>query len=165
MSATGKSTLVREPAALGYRAVDADTSEFSEWTDASRFADLPGTSVEPGKDWAWREDRIAELLSREDGDILFLADCAPNMGTFLPYFDYVGLLVASDELIIQRLKSRTGDAYGKQPAEVARVLYLRQSVEPLLRRSASHEIDTSAPIEDVLASLQRLAASLTKPAT
>ena len=35
MSGTGKSSLVAELAARGYKAVDADSAEYSEWVEVS----------------------------------------------------------------------------------------------------------------------------------
>jgi shikimate kinase len=159
MSGTGKSTLIGELAARGYKAVDADSDEFSEWVEISGESDTPGSPVEPGRDWVWREDRIQELLSTEDADVLFLSGCAQNMGKFLPQFDYVILLSAPADVIVERLSTRTNNPYGKHPDQVARVLGLLETVEPLLRRSAGHEIDTSAPLDDVVATVLRLAQS------
>jgi adenylate kinase len=57
----------------------------------------------------------------------------------------------STVIIIERLASRTNNSYGKQPDQVARVLELMETVEPLLRRAADHEIDTRWPPGDVVA--------------
>jgi shikimate kinase len=159
MSGTGKSTVISELAARGYKAVDADCDEFSEWVEC--IGDSGGTDspVEPDRDWVWREDRIQQLLSTEDADVLFLSGCAENMGKFLPQFDHVVLLSAPADVIVERLGTRTTNSYGKHPDEVARVLGLVESVEPLLRRAAGHEIDTSACLDDVVASLLRLVQS------
>ena len=155
MSGTGKSTVIRALAARGYKAVDLDCDEFSEWVAVSSDSATPGSPVEPDRDWVWREERIQELLATEDADVLFLSGCAPNMGKFLPQFDHVVLLSAPAEIIVERLATRTNNPYGKQPAEVARVLGLRETVEPLLRRVAGHEIDTSAGLAEVVATVLR----------
>ena len=81
------------------------------------------------------------------------------MGKFLPQFDHVVLLSAPAEVIVARLGSRTNNPYGQQPADVARVLHNLQTVEPLLRRAAGHEIDTRAPLDEVVATLLRLVQS------
>lgn len=96
------------------------------------------------------------LLSTEDADVLFVSGCAANMGKFLPQFDHVVLLTAPAAVIIERLRTRTNNVYGKRPDEVARVLGLMETVEPLLRRVADHEIDTSVSLDDVVANLLRL---------
>jgi shikimate kinase len=153
MSGTGKSTVIDALAARGYKAVDADCDEFSEWV--ATIGDV-GSPVEVGRDWVWREDRIQDLLSTEDTDVLFLSGCAENMRAFFPQFDHIVLLSAPDDVIVERLGARTNNPYGKRPDEVARVLILVKTVEPLLRRAAGHEIDTSAPLEAVVETLLRL---------
>jgi hypothetical protein len=79
------------------------------------------------------------------------------MGPFLPQFDHVVLLSAPSDLIAERLRTRTTNSYGKRADQVARVLELKQQVEPLLRRAAGHEIDTSAPLEQAVAAVLQLA--------
>jgi shikimate kinase len=77
MSGTGKSTVINELAARGYKAVDTDDHGLSEWVAVP--LDEP-TGLAPGQDWVWREDRIQHLLSTDDSDVLFLSGCAPNQG-------------------------------------------------------------------------------------
>ena len=60
MSGTGKSTLINELGARGYKAVDTDDHGLSELVTVPQ--DQP-TGLGPGKDWVWREDRIQDLLS------------------------------------------------------------------------------------------------------
>ncbi len=158
MSGTGKSTLVDELAARGYKAIDADSDEWSEWVAVSSdsSSELGNSPVRANEDWVWREDRIRDLLAREDSDLLFLSGCADNMGQFLPHFDRIVLLSAPADTIVQRLKTRTNNTYGKHPDELARVLALQQTIEPLLRKTATHEIDTSAPVDQVIAAVLRL---------
>lgn len=115
-----------------------------------------GPPIEPGRDWVWREDRIQSLLSTEDADVLFLSGTAMNMGKFYPRFDHIILLSAPAEIIVERLATRTNNPYGKRPDEVARVLGLIQTIEPRLRKAAGHEIDTSAPLDQVVATVLQI---------
>ena len=110
----------------------------------------------PGKTWVWREDRIQDLLSADDGDVLFLSGCSPNQGKFYPQFDHIVLLTAPAAVLVQRLATRTTNLYGKHPDEVARVLALQQTVELLLRGGAGLEVDTSAPLDQVVSTVLRL---------
>jgi dephospho-CoA kinase len=142
MSATGKSTVMRELAALGYKAIDTD---YGEWS-ADANAGIP--AAEP--DWIWRENLIQALLSTEDADVLFVSGTKSNQRGFYPQFDHIVLLSAPEPLILERLATRTTNPYGKQPEDLARELRLRQTVEPLLRLSASLEVDTSAPVAQVV---------------
>jgi len=69
MSGTGKSSVIEQLAARGYRAVDIDSPEWSEYA--------------PDGAWLWREDRVRALLdSLGEDDILFLSGCAENQGKF-----------------------------------------------------------------------------------
>jgi shikimate kinase len=153
MSGTGKSTVIKELAARGYKAVDADEDGLSELVSVP-VDELTG--LDPGQDWVWREDRIQDLLATEDAEVLFLSGCSPNQGTFYPWFDYVILLTAPAGVIVARLTTRTNNPYGKRPEDVARTLALLQTIEPMLRRGADHEIDTSVPLDEVVATVLRL---------
>lgn len=140
MSGTGKSTLIHEFSARGYKAIDTDSDEWSEWV----------TILGEAPDWIWRADRIERLLATEDAEVLFVSGCKSNQGRFYARFDHIVLLSAPTHVIVERLATRTNNPYGKHPDELAAVLGYLQSVEPLLRRGASLEIDTSAPLAQVV---------------
>jgi dephospho-CoA kinase len=154
MSGTEKSTLIGLLAERGYRAVDLDTDEWSEWVAMSEDdpfgSPLDEESVWRQRDWVWREDRVARPLAMEDSDILFVSGCASNQGKFHPHFDHIILLSAPMSVLLERLWSRTSNTYGKDPSERARVLQHVETVEPLLRRAASTEVDTSATLSQVV---------------
>jgi shikimate kinase len=155
MSGTGKSAIVAALGALGRRAVDLDSPAYSHWVEVEHD-DAPGTPVEPGRDWVWREDAVRELLQAEPGGELFASGCAANMEALVPSFDLVVLLSAPTDELIARLAQRAPGAYGSERAERERVVALIASVEPHLRRVASHELDTSGSVEDSVAALLEL---------
>ncbi|MGH2584642.1 MAG: AAA family ATPase [Dehalococcoidia bacterium] len=142
MSGTGKSTVIGELAARGFTAVDMDEPGWSAYG--------------PTGDWVWREDRTHDLLSAGDGDILFVSGCAENQVQFYPQFDCIILLSAPAGVLVERLRTRTNNPYGKHPDELAAVLGYLETVEPRLRRTAGHEVDTSAPLDEVVATVLRL---------
>jgi dephospho-CoA kinase len=148
MSGTGKSTVIKELAARGYKAVDADYNGLSELVSIPPSSDQSGLGAE--RDWIWREDRIADLLSTEDADVLFLSGTASNQGKFYGQFDHIVLLTAPASVMTERLVRRTDNRYGKDPKELVRALALKETVEPLIRRGADLEIDTSVPVDDVV---------------
>jgi dephospho-CoA kinase len=153
MSGTGKSTVIEELAARGYKAVDSDYNGLSELVTVP---DDEPTGLAPRQDWVWREDRIQELLFTEDVGVLFLSGCAPNQGKFYPQFDHIVLLTVPAHVIVERLATRTTNPYGKRPEEVARMLALQQTVEPMPRRGANHVVYTRAPLDQVVTQLLRL---------
>ena len=152
MSGTGKSTTIAALAARGHRAIDTDTDEWSEW--ATIAGDEPGGQPAE-RDWIWREDRIRDLLATDDPPVLFVGGCKSNQGQFYARFDRIVLLSAPLAVIAARLATRTNNPYGKHPDELAQVLRYLDTVEPLLRRRATLEIDTSAPLALVVATILR----------
>ena len=157
MSGTGKSTLICELAARGYKAIDSDTDEWSEWVTVAGDPDQSGSLEE--SDWVWREDRIQCLLSSADADVLFISGCKSNQGKFYAQFDHIVLLIAPVPLLMERLATRTTNPYGKHPDELARILEDVRTIEPLLRRTASAEVDTSAPVERVIETILSIVVS------
>lgn len=55
-----------------------------------------------------------------------------------------------------RLATRDTNQFGKDPAELQRIRGDIREVEPLLRRVATHEIDTTRPLRDVDDELERI---------
>jgi dephospho-CoA kinase len=146
MSGTGKSTALRALAARGHRTVDTDSDRWSRWV----------TSPDGSTDWIWREEAITDLLTGHRTGSLFVAGCKSNQGEFYPHFDHVVLLSAPAEVLLARIEARTDNPYGKSPAERAAVLDHLAHVEPLLRATATAEINAAAPIDDVVRRLERL---------
>lgn len=148
MSGTGKSSLLGEFARLGHRTVDTDAGGWSVPPDGSE----PSGPVQP--DWVWDEQRMRELLtSGADGEVLFVAGCVENQGAFYPLFDEIVLLTATPDIIVDRLTTRTGNDFGKDPAELAKVLDDQRVFEPVLRRRATMVLDTGAPPADLAATI------------
>jgi shikimate kinase len=141
MSGTGKSSVIGALAALGYKAVDADDG----WCEP-----LPGGRQQ------WREDAMAALLDTEDAEVVFVAGCEENQVRFHPRFDLIILLSAPVQAMAQRLATRTGNPYGKTPGDMDRILADLAAVEPLLRKAADHEIRTTIPLADVVATVLHL---------
>jgi dephospho-CoA kinase len=138
MSGTGKSSVVRELTARGYKAVDTDDG----WCEP-----LPDGRQQ------WREEAVERLLDTEDADILFVAGCEENQVRFHPRFDHIVLLSAPLETLLERLGTRTDNPYGKAPEERRRFLENVETVEPLLRQVATAEIRTTAPLDEVVAAI------------
>ena len=154
MSGSGKSTLVAALANCGHQAVDLDTPAWSEYRVLTEDEVPPG--VEPGRDWVWREDRVAELLSTASDQPLFLAGCAPNQGRFRRELDRVVLLTAPVEVTLTRLVTRTTNPFGKHPEERAKILADKAAFEPLLRASSDLVVETTEPVEATVRRLLNL---------
>ncbi|RPF39284.1 AAA family ATPase [Streptomyces sp. TLI_185] len=146
MSGTGKSTALHHLRQRGHTAVDTDTEIWSHWVT------LPDGST----DWIWREQAITHLLSSHREGSLFVAGCKTNQGRFYPLFDHIVLLSVPSEVLLAHIAARTTNPYGKQPEERDAVLHHLATVEPLLRATATVEIDATGPIEHVVQQLEEL---------
>ena len=120
---------------LGFKAVDTDDGGFSV--------------VDEQGDQHWDVDRLRELLATEDADVLFVVGSDDAQVLFYPDFDHIVLLSAPREVMVERLTSRTNNAFGKSSQELAKVLADLETFEPFMRRDATYEIDTNRPLDDV----------------
>lgn len=160
MSGTGKSAALDGLAERGYRVVDTD---FGGW-----IADLPlpdGSGTEP----QWREDRIDALLAEHErsGAPLFLSGTVWNQGDFYSRFRHVVLFSAPVDVMLDRIARREENPFGKSAVERDRIVADTAEVEPLLRVSATMEIDTRQPLDVVVDQLEALVSRCrrTRPGT
>ena len=142
MSGTGKSTVINKLGELGYKVVDTDYGGFTVEVDSGA-----------GAERLWRDDRIQEVLSADNADVLFISGTSRNQVKFYPQFDHIVLLSAPAHVLVERLTTRTNNPYGKKSDEVAETLRLLQTVEPLLRGLATLEVDTSTSLERVITAI------------
>jgi dephospho-CoA kinase len=139
MSGTGKSSALSLLAERGYRTFDTDCDGLTvEVRSAS------------GTERLWREDRIQEILSATDADVIFISGTCRNQVKFYPQFDHIVLLSAPASVLVQRLGTRSNNPYGKAPEHLAETLRFLETVEPLLRAEATLEIDTTMPLDAVV---------------
>jgi shikimate kinase len=143
MSGTGKSSALVELSRLGFEVVDTDDPGWTEWSDRDGG-------------YVWHEDRIRSLLAREARTSLFVSGTVSNQGKFYPRFDAIVLLSAPAEVLLARIENRTTNSYGKSPEQRQLVLQHLAEVEPLLRRTCTHEIDATQPLDSVVDQLAEL---------
>jgi dephospho-CoA kinase len=141
MLGTGKSAVAGALAARGYKAIDTDDGWCQPTPDGRQM---------------WRAETIEALLATEDADILFVAGCEENQVQFHPRFDHIILLSAPPETLVERLATRTSNSFGKTQEDLRRILDDLEAVEPLLRRAADHEVQTTVPLTDVVTIILRI---------
>ena len=142
MSGTGKSTLIQELHALGYKTIDMDYDDWSEYRSDG--------------EWIWKEDRISEVLNESTNELLFIAGCASNQGKFYSKFDFIILLSTPEEVLIERLQKRTNNPYGKKLEEFDKIIHDLRTIEPLLRKGSNYEFKTDKPIEEIIQNILSL---------
>lgn len=142
MSGVGKSTALAELGRRGFETVDTDEGD---WI------------VVVGGEPLWREARIDDLLSAPRSGHVFVQGTVANQGRFYDRFDAVVLMTAPIEVLVHRLRTRTTNDFGKSAAERDKILRDLAQFEPVLRSGATHELDTTGTVDDVVDSLVAVA--------
>jgi shikimate kinase len=136
MSGAGKSTLLAALAGRGHRVVDTD---YDGWV-------LPS-----GR---WDTARMDRLLASA-GPIV-VAGTVDNQGKFYDRFDHVVLLSAPLPVLLDRVSRRTNNPYGRTAADRAEIAGYLETVEPLLRRGATLELDARLPVTSLADTVESL---------
>jgi dephospho-CoA kinase len=141
MSGTGKSSIIEALRQRGFQAVDTDYDDYC---------------IEKNGERSWNEPKMHELLT-SSLEPLFVAGCEANQGKFYPLFDRVVLLSAPQEIMLERVKTRTNNPYGKTPEQQAEILANLEEIEPLLRKDCDLEINTALfSVEEIMKQLEAL---------
>lgn len=144
MSGTGKSSVLERLRLLGFRTVDTEEGDWTEWSDA-----------EGG--YVWQEERIDELLTGGgEGRALYVSGTVSNQGRFYDRFDAVVLPSAPANVLLSRIETRTTNPCGKTVAQREVVLRELAEVEPHLGRTCTHEIDAAQRLAHVVTRLAEL---------
>jgi shikimate kinase len=130
MSGAGKSTILDELRRRGFLAVDTD---YEGWV-------MP--------DGTWDGSRMDRLLARHRDVVV--SGTVENQVRFYDRFEHIVLLSAPLEVLMQRLTDRTNNPYGKPPAERVEIAHYVETIEPLLRRGATVELDGRRPVSELL---------------
>jgi dephospho-CoA kinase len=154
MSGTGKSTVLTELARRGVRTVDTDDGDWG--------VDVPDPDG-PGLMRLWREDAMDRLLDGTASDRLVVSGTVSNQGRFYDRFDAVVLLSAPLDVLLERLRTRQGNDFGKDPVELERILRDVDDVQPRLRATCTHELDATLGIDIVADLIEELLDGLEAP--
>lgn len=134
LSGVGTSSTLEQLETFGYDVVDTDYG-YIKHINEERF---------------WDEEKIKQLLEKYSDSTLFISGCYSNQGKFYKHFDYVVLLKADLDVMLDRINKRTSHHYGKSPKERAEVIDSYENVLPLLEKSSDIIIDTThTGIEEV----------------
>jgi shikimate kinase len=129
MSGAGKTTVLDELRRRGHMTVDTD---YDGW-------ELP--------DGTWDEQRMHQLLASKP-DVVVSGTVA-NQGLFYDHFEHVVLLSAPLHVLLERVSMRRNNSYGRTPDQRAEITRYVETVEPLLRRGATLELDGRRPATDL----------------
>jgi shikimate kinase len=104
-------------------------------------------------DGTWDEPRMGELLARHDDVIV--SGTVENQSRFYDRFHHVVLLSAPLDVLLQRVSHRA-NPYGRTPEQRAQIAEYVRTVEPLLRRGATIELDGRREISELADAVETL---------
>lgn len=136
MSGAGKSTLLEELRRRGHDTVDTD---YDGWT-------LP--------DGSWDEERVPRLLAEPHNVVV--SGTVENQVNFYNRFDHVILLSAPLDILLERVRTRRSNPYGQSVSKQAEIRHYVETVEPLLRRGATIELDGTRTPQDLADEVEQL---------
>jgi shikimate kinase len=136
MSGAGKSTVLDELRRRGFVTVDTD---YDGWV-------LP--------DGTWDEPRMDGLLASYD--VVIVSGTVDNQGRFYDRFHHIVLLSAPLDVLLKRVADRA-NPYGRTPAQRAEIAGYVRTVEPLLRRGATVELDSRRDVSELADAVAELA--------
>lgn len=137
MSGAGKTTVLDELRRRGHMTVDTD---YDGW-------ELPNGT--------WDEQRMHQLLA-SNRDVV-VSGTVENQGRFYDRFEHVVLISAPLQILVERVSGRTNNPYGKTPKQRAEIARYVDTVEPLLRRGATLELDGQRPPSELADVIEDLA--------
>ena len=158
-SGVGKSAVCALLKSRGELAVDADFEGFSHWVDRTSGQIITDPPYPTPGGWlnrfAWRISRAdVETLSAKMHDkTAFLCGSAENEAAVWDLFDHMVCLVADNETLRDRIGTRTTNAFGKHPEELAATLGWNEDVATKYRRLGATIIDSRQPLPEVADSI------------
>jgi hypothetical protein len=87
---------------------------------------------------------------------VIISGTVENQGRFYDRFEHVVLFSAPRKVLLERVSTRTNNPYGKTIEQWAEIAGYAQTVEPLLRRGATLELDGQRPVSELADVIERL---------
>ena len=157
-SGVGKSTVCELLQARGFLALDADDDGYCGWASRTSGAVVHDAPYPVPAGWldrfGWVIDRgrVAQLARDCSGDVAFLCGSGENEADVRDLFDLIVCLIVDDDTLRHRLATRTTNAYGRNPEELAAAVACNGGMRLAYERLGAVTIDARQPL-DVVADL------------
>lgn len=156
-TASGKSTICEKLDKMGYETYDTDKDGTRYWID-----DTTGEATkEFKKDEA--QDRLLmnknklgipkswllKLKTQNVGKLVFICGTSPVDHSETGIFDKIFVLSIDEPTLINRIKTRTNNRYGKKPHQLESAAKWRQATIDRYKKLGAHEIDSKLPVDEI----------------
>lgn len=158
-SGTGKSTVCGELRARGHIAFDGDEDGFCRWADRSNGEVVMDPPYPVPEGWLERygwmivRERVEALVEESRSRTAFLCGSAENEEDVRELFDVTVCLVIDEDTLRHRLATRTTNAFGQHPEELAAALEWNPRMRGIYEGLGATVIDASKPVNEVVDSV------------
>jgi thymidylate kinase len=158
-SGTGKSTVCELLRTRGYFALDTDEDGFNRWADrvSGEVVANPPDPVPGGwldrYGWVIVRERVEALAEQSRTRTAFLCGSAENEADVRDLFDLTVCLVIDEDTLRHRLATRTNNAFGRHPEELAAALKWNPRMRAIHESRGAAVIDASRPLTEVVEAL------------
>ncbi|WP_261129854.1 AAA family ATPase [Bacillus sp. Marseille-Q3570] len=153
LSGTGKSTILAQLSNRGYHTIDTDYNQLSiEVFNHERLE----------TEWIWDEDKMKKVVNEHNEGILFVSGTVSNQGKFYPYFNEIIFLSAPLDILLERIRKRTTNEYGKSDSERKEIIDDYEQFGDIIEASSTRTIDTTKDISSIVDEIESLALELIK---
>lgn len=101
---------------------------------------------------AWDKRVMLQLFAQHKDEVMFVCGSSYNDAQFYSLFDQIFFLVVDEKTILARLRSRTGEHFGKNESELAEILKWHRIIDykALAAANRGHILDAARPIAEIV---------------
>jgi broad-specificity NMP kinase len=153
IAGTGKSTLAKVLKERGFDSIDVDhvqglCSWFNNETGKKVFNDSPNNKFIDEHDYRCDISMLENLMQKSSEHVFVFGSVGDN-SDFIPLFDTLVLLQCEPKTLIQRLKNRDTNPFGKETEVQNRMLEWKKVFDKLMLQAGAISISTEQDIETV----------------
>lgn len=158
---SGKSAVGKLLKERGYNVIEADIDKH-QGTSIAYYIDKAsgkGVNMMPRPrptnwlkeyDWVWRPEVIRRQLAEWPGQTNFVCGDSRNKQEAYHLFDKIFVLSTDDEILRQRLLSRTDNYFGKDPAEFKWIVEQNKILAVEASNAGGIILDAGKPLEQIV---------------
>ena len=160
MSGTGKSTVAKELTERGFCTIDIDhVPALCSWVDKNTREKVESSNIEnvdddfmEQHDYECNIEILSEMVEQADDPVFVFGNVGDN-SSLLPLFDKVFLLQCLPETLLERLKTRDTNSFGKDETVHQRVLDWCKRFDVLMLNAGAESVSTEDPLDAVIEKL------------
>lgn len=159
IAGAGKSTVANVLRERGHNVIDVDqVPGLCAWvhseTGVSIVNETPDNDFIDTHEFTCNMSELQAMMAPMHGPI-FVFGCVGDNSDFIPLFDHVLLFQCEPEVLVERLRTRDTNPFGKDPAVQERVLAWRKIFDVLMLEAGAQPINSQAPVEELVETVLR----------